>query len=359
MLGRWIRSLTTSFPAAPEKASPASRAETAPVITPADAAPLAEREAPAATHATSAAAPREAAKTDIETFLNGEIGWRGRALLSSMPGGAGDSDAKAIVESLISERETLLRQPPQAAQRALSMARSSDSGVAELVALIEHDPGLAQSLLKQANSAFYATGATPCTSLSGGVQRVGMGGVENVLLASMVEGLLCRPGSAYAPMVEKTWGHMVRSAPIARLISPVFGVHPEQAFAIALLHDAGKLVLFDRITTLRTKWRREPKLPPAFLSRALILLHESIGGLAALGWGLGDPAARAIASHHRTHPPSQPDPLSEVIFLAERIDLAEQHGKPLDFERMWQEGALTGDRERVTALFDAPAAEAA
>lgn len=360
MFGRWIRSLSQARPRVAGKSPDAHAPDTAPH----DPEFVRTSETNAAPAAVSTSAPvpvaNETARpgSDYEAFLSGELTWRGRSLLASFEDLSRFPDVQAIVDSLASDRGTLLRQPPRAAQRALTMARSSDTSVGDLVGLLESDPGLAQSLLKQANSVFYSTGA-PCTSLSAGVQRVGMVGVENVLLASMVEGMLCRPGNACAAMMEQAWSHMVRSAPIARRLSPVFGVQPEQAFTIALLHDAGKLVLFDRITTLRSRWRREPHLPPAFLPRALNLLHECIGGLAALSWGLGEPAARAIATHHRTHPPTEPDLMSEVIYLAEHIDMAEIHGQRLDLDRLWEDGKLTFDPAPVKALFEEPEAEAA
>ena len=129
----------------------------------------------------------------------------------------------------------------------------------------------------------------------------------------------------------------------------MFGVEPEQAFALGLLHDVGKLAIFDRVATIRTSQRFELEITGPALSRALRLLHEPLGGQCALGWDLGDDAARAIAAHHRTSvqsvpsAPSAPDRLTEVIWLAERVDIATVRRQPIDLPALWRAGNLSGD----------------
>jgi HD-like signal output (HDOD) protein len=162
-----------------------------------------------------------------------------------------DSDAPRLLDALIQPAASMIRQPPAAAQRALELTRDPNVGGAVIVKLIEGDPSLSQALLKFANSAYYATAARSNVSVHGAAQRVGASGVQNVVIGRMVEGLLCRPGSAYQPMVDLVWAHMVRTAPIARALATEFGLHPDAAFALGLLHHVGKLVIFDRLGTQR------------------------------------------------------------------------------------------------------------
>jgi len=76
-------------------------------------------------------------------------------------------------------------------------------------------------------------------------------------------------------------------------------------------------------------------------------LHEPLGGLAVLEWGMDEKAALVVANHHRQSKPEPEDILTEVIFLAERIDVAEQRGQTLDIEPLWKAAELTGPLERV------------
>lgn len=259
-------------------------------------------------------------------------------------------DALVFFERISRSGEKTVRQPPAAAQRALDLLRR-DVAISELVKLVEQDPVLAQSLLRFANSAANSTGARS-TSLAESIRRVGTQGLRSVILSSMVEGTLCRPGSQYDGMVRQVWLHMIRTAPIARVLSPGFGVVPDEAFTLALLHDVGKLVLFDRLGTLRAELRREVKLTPQFMPRLLGELHEVLGGAAALRWGLGKAAVAVVSLHHRRSEPLEPNLAAECVFIAERLDLAMARGEPANLVRWFDEGRLQASYDAVAPLVE-------
>jgi HD-like signal output (HDOD) protein len=211
-----------------------------------------------------------------------------------------------------------------------------------LVAIFERDPVLTEALLARANGAYYNLSGRPCVSLSEALVRQGRRSAHSVILQQTLAGMVCRPGGIWTDMASKVWAHMVRTGPIARNIARAFDVDPEQAMTLGLLHDVGKLVVFDRVSALRTATRREPELRKGAVSRLLRVLHEPLGGICALHWNLGDDSALAIATHHRDSLPATPDSLSEVIWLAERWDLAAWRLAPVKLGDLWAEGRLTG-----------------
>ncbi|MDX2192226.1 MAG: HDOD domain-containing protein [Gemmatimonadales bacterium] len=257
----------------------------------------------------------------------------------------GAPDVAALAVAIGAAPVEQIRQFPAAAQRALVLTEREDVAVAEIVALCEGDPALAQAVLRQASSALY--GGAPCASLREAVLRLGAGGTRNAVLQVVVSGLLCRPGSDVAGMLDQCWAHMTRTAPLASRLAGAFAAPPDDAFAAALLHDVGKLIVFDRATQLRGEWRRDLALPGAPFAALLRALHEPLGGLAALRWGLGIDTARAIAGHHRHPAPERRDAIGEAVHLAERLDLAAQRGVPLDLAEVWATGRLTGSAARV------------
>jgi HD-like signal output (HDOD) protein len=270
-------------------------------------------------------------------------------------------DALGFFERLAKSGEKTVRQPPAAAQRALDLMRR-EVAIPALVRLVEQDPVLAQSLLRFANSAAYNAGAAQSTSLAECIRRVGSQGMRSVILSSMVEGSFCRPGSAYDAMVRQVWEHMVRTAPIARALAPGFGIVPDEAFTLALLHDVGKLVVFDRLGTMRAELRREVQLNGAVLPRVLKSLHEALGGAAALRWGLGSAAVAVVSAHHRSGESPAVSPHAECVFLAERLDLALVRGQEPNLARWFEEGRLQANFELVAPIVDRlclPAAEEA
>lgn len=244
---------------------------------------------------------------------------------------------------------TSIRPAAAAAQRALARTRNPDIGIAQLVQVVEDDPTLGQALLRYANSAYYASGSV-VVSLRQAAQRVGAAGVHNVVLGVMLDGMLCRPGSSYQMMLDQVRTHLVRSAPLARALARAFEVHPDEGFALALLHDAGKLIVFDIIGGMRHELRRDVALPHPLVCRVLRELHEPLGGLAALRWGLGTAAAIAIATHHRMPADDSAGRAAELLYVAERAEHALSGVEPMDVAGWWGRGAIGASQQKVEEL---------
>jgi len=262
------------------------------------------------------------------------------------------ADTTRFLRDVKAAHATSIKQAPQAAQRALAKTRNPDIGLGELVRVVEEDPTLGQALLRYANSAYYSTGSA-VVSLRHAAQRVGASGVHNVVLGVMLEGMLCRPGGEYQKMVVQIRDHLVRTAPIARAIGRGFGLLPDECFSLALLHDAGKLIIFDVMGAQRHEARRDLNIPKAVVSRLLRAVHEPLGGIAIMNWGLGESIAMSIARHHRAPVPAEGDRMSEVLFVAERAEHALSGVIPRDVAVWWAEGEISGDSARVEELISA------
>jgi HD-like signal output (HDOD) protein len=287
------------------------------------------------------------------------VGARSTALVSRFPGDPEDWDHRALLGVMTEPANAVIRQPPVAAQRLLTANRQRSLSLDELAKTIETDPALSQALLKHANSAFYATGAgsQPIVSFKAAIQRIGEKGLEIVVMSNFIEGGLCRPGEGFDEMAALVWSHMVRVAPLARSLAHVFKVNADEVFSLALLHDVGKLVFFNRVADLRRKLRRSVRVPDGFIPEALRVLHEPLGGLAVLEWGLGEHAAQAIAHHHRNPIPESPVAETEAIYLAERIDLMREHGREVELERLWKAGQLSGSPDDAVSCLPVDEAE--
>lgn len=269
-------------------------------------------------------------------------------IMSLFPAIGENSDAQDVLESARNSASSNIPQPPAAAQAVLSLCQRWDYSLLELTELIERDPSLSAALLRHANSAWYARpGSLAVTGLRAAVHRVGTNGVHAAVMSRIVEGALSRPGPKFNAPARMVWHHMVRVAPIARELAAPFGADTHVAYSLGLLHDVGKLVLFHHISNLRRTRRREVIISEEFLWLALASLHQPLGGLALLEWGLDEKAAHVVANHHRFPKPEPENILTEVVFLAERIDIAEQRGVQLDIEPLWDTAGLTGPRAAV------------
>lgn len=263
------------------------------------------------------------------------------------PMAASQPDAAALCALLTQEPDAVIRQLPSAARGAIALCDDPSLSRSELVARLTSDPALVQALLRSANSAAMGIGKAPVISIAQALDRIGIAGAQAVILASCVDGLLSRPGGAFDWMASRVWSHMVRTAPLARALAPAMAANADEAFAIALLHDVGKLVVFDRLSVLRASQRRALALDMDFVHQLIQLLHEPLGALAARQWGMGDRAATAIGTHHRLEGAAVLAPLAEVIFVAERVDLAQYRNQPIDLDAIWAHGNLSGTPARA------------
>jgi putative nucleotidyltransferase with HDIG domain len=252
-------------------------------------------------------------------------------------------DVELLLSDLAGPPDALVRQLPAAARDAMALCDNADLARSELGDRLSRDPSLVQGLLRQANGAFYGAGLAPILRVDAAIDRIGLAGTRAVVLAACVDGLLSKPGAPYDGMLTSVWAHMVSTGPMARSLAAQFGADPEEAFAIALLHDVGKLVIFDRISALRTTHRRSVLLPDNLLALILEQLHEPLGAVAVHRWGLGARAADAIGSHHRRERPALRHPLAETLFLAERAEHAAREKERFDFDGVWGLGQLPGD----------------
>lgn len=357
----WLRRLLRRPPAAPRISAVAEHAATVrnhvdtPVLAPAQASvedPAVERAPLIAPELTIV--PEEAALWPERVI------WAERwnmqldtveAIRAAHPVASQQPDAAALLQLLHDGPDTVIRQLPTAARQALALCEDSGLSRSQLAAKLGADPALVQGLLKTANSAAFAAGRNPVLGIEPALDRIGVTGTRAVVLASCVDGLLSHPGGEFNAMAADVWAHMVRTAPLARAIAPAFAADADEAFAVALLHDIGKLVIFDRISVLRASRRRPITLDADFAHVLLQELHEPLGALAAERWGMGERAANAIGTHHRTTRSTGRDSLAEVLFTAEHADHAVRRGAPLELDQLWQTGYLTGSPARVaTAL---------
>ena len=272
--------------------------------------------------------------------------WAGNSERAKWP------DVAGLLGQLSAPPEEVIRQLPAAARDAMALCERDNLPRAQLIDRLSQDPSLVQGLLRQANSASYGAGLAPILRVDSAIDRIGLAGTRSVVVAASVDGLLSKPGGAYDALLASAWQHMVNTGPLARAIAPAFGADGEEAFAIALLHNVGQLIIFDRISSLRSSNRRAVALPDGWIDQLITELHEPLGAIAAHRWGLGIDAADAIGTHHRRDTPAERHPLAETIFVAEHLANTTARGESLDLFGLWEQGELTGDPTYVRGILD-------
>ncbi|MFH1852275.1 MAG: HDOD domain-containing protein [Candidatus Neomarinimicrobiota bacterium] len=213
---------------------------------------------------------------------------------------------------------------PAIAAEILKITRDDRMSVRQILPIMEKDPPLALRVMKTANSAYYAV-REKVESLGRAVVVIGMQELSYIALSFSVLKILNPDGEAGPINWTKFWEHSVACGHVARVLNKRWRiVNTSSLYAMGLMHDIGKLILF----------RLDPKLfVQAFAlvkSRQLTsidaeretfgITHQDVGGWIAEKWELPDSLRLAMASHHTPETIEHPD-LGGAVSLIRVADI--------------------------------------
>lgn len=227
---------------------------------------------------------------------------------------------------------------PEVAHRILQVTQSADATMADLESAVEIDPVLTARVLQVANSPLYGLSQRIGT-LRRAVQMLGMEGTRGVAFALAVSAM----GSQGGREARALYDRAIATAAATRLLAMhVPGVHAGMMFAAALVHDLGLQLLL----IVEGEATRE-LLAKLGHNRTLVRAerfhfgfdHAQLGGEGLRRWGLPEPAAELVSSHHD---PIRPHQRSRALLqVSDCIGEGVLHG-----EQPWQ----LSDRGRNHAL---------
>lgn len=200
------------------------------------------------------------------------------------------------IESKIEELPVL----PIILTKLMALNRLADDFPERVLALIETEPSYAARVLSTANSAASAP-ATPIVSLRAAIMRIGSARAVDLVTAAAVT----RVFVPRDPWEKGLWRHSLQVAVAARALAlraDDRDLPPDEIYPAALLHDLGRLVMFNEAPDLlRTvdegDWDSPEKL--VLLERSICgLTHTELGALACRQWNLPETIVIAVRDHH-------------------------------------------------------------
>jgi len=154
-------------------------------------------------------------------------------------------EARPVLETLKATVGNLGRLPtlPEAATKAMAIAKDPNSSLAKLSAVIERDPALAAGILKLANSALYRTGYG-VGSLHQAVVRLGVRECQNLILAVGMRSLFRNVPRAHQVRYEGLLRHSFLTGCLCRRLNRALDLSFEgEEFASGLSHDIGRVLI--------------------------------------------------------------------------------------------------------------------
>lgn len=186
---------------------------------------------------------------------------------------------------------------PVLIRETLAVLRDPSCSAADLVAILEKEPGISSKVLKAANSAYFGTPKS-ITSLKASIVRLGNHNVSRIALSGSL-------GAAGGGKWGDFWKHSISVAMLSRHIARFSGGYTaqeeEELFSMGLLHDLGTMIEMDSGEFARVG--QTLRIGPMSLSEAENLVfgfdHSRLGRVVAELWNFPGDLVAAIACHHQ------------------------------------------------------------
>jgi putative nucleotidyltransferase with HDIG domain len=237
-----------------------------------------------------------------------------------------------LSHSLLVQSAYQLEPLPPSLSRLAALMAQEDPDPGEITEVLSFDPVITAKLLRVANSASSAP-ERPITRVRDAVIRMGPGLVFSLAVGFAARPLMTKHIPGYELSPGELWRHSVLTALAAESACGVCSTHiPAEAFAAALLHDMGKLIL-GRFLTAETcaMLRRAVEEGGVETSQAeveiLSLHHGEVGAVIAQHWQLPDGIAQGIHYHHDPQVGGQT--ICYVTYLADVVAKSIAAGAPL------------------------------
>lgn len=205
--------------------------------------------------------------------------------------------------SLVSQIETLPVMP-QLFRDLMCLLEQPGCAEEEISRLIGRDMGMASTVLKLVNSAFFGTSGRVIKP----AEAVGMLGLDVVRALVLSQNLFATFDQERFPQFsfEGLWRHSLAVGGYARTIcrqEDVGETMAESAFIAGLLHDVGKLILCTVLpaeyAAIIAEVRQANRRVVEVERERLGVSHAEVGAYLIGLWGLGQDIVAAIAGHHQ------------------------------------------------------------
>lgn len=204
---------------------------------------------------------------------------------------------------------------PLVKDKVAKVINNERSSLRDLEAVIMHDPSLAQSIVSFSNSSRYAH-SSKRTDISQALMALGFNTVKDIVM-----NVPAFQEEMVTPEVKGLWIHSIEVAEASREIaSKTAGVPMEDAFLVGLLHDIGRIILYQLFREFYWAVTANAGSPSDLLEKeeeAFGEGHSRIGSWFLEGMLLPERIISAIENHHSPLKAPKFRELAATVYLAE------------------------------------------
>jgi putative nucleotidyltransferase with HDIG domain len=242
-------------------------------------------------------------------------------------------DPPVTLEQLIGKGQEL-PSLPEIYLRVAEQLEDETTTVQQIGDTVQHDPAIATRVLKMVNSAYYGL-PNQVASVTQSVSLLGRERLKHILIGSVLRGVFSSGQDNPAFSMQVFWQHSIKTAIIAReLARQVREIEePESMFTAGLLHDIGKLLLFNKcpermLAAEEYTMQKRVDVLSAEMSQ-VGLTHTAVGEALMQHWGLPQLLINCVTRHHEIVHDGPDRHATHLIYLANQLS---HYVPPLDDE---------------------------
>jgi len=211
---------------------------------------------------------------------------------------------------------------PQAGTKLMSLIKEKDVSAREIEKILRHDPGLAATVLRLANSAYFGIPAKVST-LKQAIVLLGVKRFAQIAVGACVSQTMDKAVEGYGLSPGQLWLHSIAVATFAEALAKNRKLaETDDFFVPALLHDLGKLVLgeFVKAEQRRIKDLLDTGVPFVIAEKEILGTdHAEIAALILSNWQFPAELIGAVRWHHYPEGTKNSNLLPEIVYLADLL----------------------------------------
>ena len=212
---------------------------------------------------------------------------------------------------------------PQVALKILRLIDEDEYDIKALAEEIRKDQVISAKTLKLCNSVIFA-GSNKIESLDHALIYIGLQMLVKLVISASVDNFFSHSGSGYSLCKGGLFHHAIGTAVIAEKLADLTGrAKPGSAYTAGLLHDIGKVVLDQYVSSAYPLFYRELNEEGNNFSQTektiLGIDHTEVGSQLAGRWSFPESLTDVIRHHHKPENAVRNLELAHIVYLADLL----------------------------------------
>lgn len=209
---------------------------------------------------------------------------------------------------------------PVAVVQLMQKLRDENANIKDITTLINQDPVLASGVLKTANSPLYHTSDKEITSIEQAVVRLGTDRLKVITLACLM-----KPAFEITPIYFRyfskyLWQHSQECAHVCAELAQKAGEDYFTAYLVGLVHDIGKLVIFQALMRAIKQAHPDAQPNPQLIATIVDRTSLQLSCVSLKQWEMPRVAQQAVCAQANVgEDPEQLPTLAYILYCANML----------------------------------------